>query len=168
MPRLKNPKHEKLAQVYVKEVLKDPQITKGEIYHKVYRNVKESSANSQGSLVLKKPEIQLRIQEIIASKNTPEDISADIAELRKATKQVFDPEGNIVEIRDNQTRLGAVQTVLKTMNAFQDQTINDNRTVNFNLNTNSSESNGFLSSLSNAMDKLAGLNDKLAIERTNQ
>lgn len=162
MPRLKNPKHEKLAQTYVKEVTKDPQVTQAEVYQRVYRNVLPKSASSQGSITLNKPNIQLRIQEIIAQRNTPEDISSDLAALRYANKQVFDPEGNIIEIRDNQTRLGAVQTVLKTMNAFTEEK-QDNRTINqFTITQNV----GFLDGLSRAIDKLAGLNEKLSIEQT--
>lgn len=165
MPRLKNANHEKLARLYAKEAIETGgKVVKTKIYRKVYKEANYNSARSIASTVLAKPDIQLRISEIIAQKNSPEDLSADLANLRQANKQVFDPEGNLVEIRDNQTRISAVQTAIKVIGGLNEPHT-ENKTINFNLMTqgNGSSSNGILDSLLNAVNKLSGLNDKLGI-----
>lgn len=159
MPRLKNPNREKFAQVYAKELINNDsngKVSATKVYAKVYKAPLNSAASS-GSNMLKNPNVQTRIQEIIAAKNSAEDISEDLAKLRKANKEVFDPLGRVVEVVDNATRLGAVQTCLKVANAFSDQPVQDNRQVNFNLKVET----GFLEGLSQTIEKLAGLNEIL-------
>lgn len=167
MPRLKNPNHEKLAREYVRELNDKGKVVNGPLYSKVYRNASLKSATAQGSMLLRKPDIKQRIQEIIDIHNSDHDLSLDLKELRQATKQVFDPEGNLIEIKDNTTRLGAVQTVLKTKQAFNDSPSQDNRSITFNIGNkdNAEISNRYLDSLSNAVNRLIDLNSKLNTEQ---
>lgn len=166
MPRLRNAKHEKLAQTYVKEKTKDPETTQAEVYSKVYRNASPISARSYGSVLLNNPQIAGRIQEIINQHNSDEDCSKDLAELRKATKQVFDPEGNLVEVKDNVARANALQMAFKAKQAFQESvTTIDNRQITFNQGQTKEESGMYLDSLSNAIERLTQLNNKLNTEQ---
>lgn len=164
MPRLKNPNHEKLAQTFAKESLQATgKVIKTRVYQKVYKDASYDSARAEGPRLLATPAIQARIQEIIASKNHPEDIAEDLSNLRKATKEHVTPTGQIIEVKDNSTRLGAVQTCLKVMGGFSDQPPQDNRQIIFNLKAEE----GFLQALSQTIEKLGVLNEKLGQEPKN-
>lgn len=158
MPPLKNPNHEKLARAYAHESMTNSgKVVKTKVYQKVYKESTYNSARASASQMLSRPIIQARIQEIIGKNNTPDQISENLADLRVATRQVFDPEGNLVEVKDNNTRLGAVQTCLKVMGAFQEQPVQDNRQITFNIG----QDTAFFDRLSNTIEKLSGLNERL-------
>lgn len=186
MPRLKNANHEKVARIYAEESLQSGgKVVKTNVYQRVYKGSSYDSARTSAPQLFAKPAVQARIQEIISKRNSEDDISEDLALLRRATKDHVTNTGAIIEVRDNTTRLGAVQTVLKVMGAFQPEAIpQDNRQVIFNLNgqdsnqssnTSPQSSNGsassnndgalgFLGSLSNIVEKLGDLNRQLGID----
>lgn len=183
MPPLKNPNHEKLARAYAKEALQNGgKVVKTRVYQKVYKEASYDSARSTASQALARPLIKERIQEIIARHNPADDVARDLADLRHARKEVFDPKGAIVEVVDNPTRLGAVQTCLKVAEAFQSDrgALQDNRTVNFNIlgaignaqdqgigndqgpnNPSFEQKRGLFDVLSQTVDKLAALTASL-------
>lgn len=173
MPRLHNANHEKMAQAYAKEAIKsEGKVNNTKIYQKVYKGVTPLTARSEASVVLARPSVAQRINEIIALKNRPEEISEDLANLRQANKEVFAPNGQIVEVRDNATRLGAVQTCLRVAGAFGQDVQQDNRQITFNLgspnnidNKGSNDNLGGLGLLTQAVDKLASLTNKLRLDR---
>lgn len=180
MPRLRNPNHEKLAKEYVKEAIaNNGKVIKTQVYHAVYKNATRESARSTAPGALANPLVKARIDELIAFRNPPEAISADLAELRQATKDHVTATGQIIEIRDNTTRLGAIQTVLKVTGAYNDQPVVDQRSVTFNIegsqnspdvsntasgdkvNSLNGEKGGVFNSLSHIIEKLGALTDRL-------
>lgn len=136
MPRLKNPNHEKMAREYARQALKNEgRVVKADVYQTVYREASYNTARTEAPQLLAKPNVQARIQEIISLKNPAEEISIDLMNLRKANKEIVDKEGNIHEVKDNATRLGAVNTCVKVLGGFgNDGSTIDARSVHFNMN----------------------------------
>jgi hypothetical protein len=128
LPRLKNPNHEKFAQAVSKKIANpEERFIAVQEYKKVYPNSSYSAAKSSATHLLSNPNLQSRIKEIILSKNSPKEISEDLAELRKANKEIVTKDGSLVEVRDNTTRLGAINTILRAVDVFGgDSTINNN------------------------------------------
>lgn len=157
MPRLKNPNHEKFAQVAVKELINNEgKFIATKAYKTVYKDAQPNSAATAGPRLLQNVEVQSRIQEIVLSKNSPDEISADLAVLRRANKEIFDPKGNIVEVIDNSTRLGAVNTVLKVIGAFNDPDGGDKH-VHFHM------SNEAVDRLKQACDAMQAITQRLQL-----
>lgn len=180
MPRLQNANHEKLAKEYVKEAIaNNGNVVKTDVYQKVYKNATRDSARSTAGQILAKPDVKARIDELIAHRNPPEQIGMDLEALRHATKTVFAPDGSMVDIKDNPTRLGAVQTVIKVLGGYNDQPVVDQRSVTFNIegsqnspdvsntasgdkvNSLNGEKGGVFNSLSHIIEKLGALTDRL-------
>ena len=153
MPKLKNLKHEAVAEKYAKAILSDTETpVKGKIYAEVYGAVTEDSAYSAGARLFGKVDLKSRISEILASSGIPlERLIKKYDQLSEANKDVVS-DGKVFEVRDNSTQLECLKLGLKMYGAIQEgATVNDNRSINFNITPESAER---LSAIVNEMKAL--------------
>jgi len=134
MPRLKNGNHEKLARVIAKELISNEgQVNQTLAYQKVYQHASYNSARATAPVVLAIPCVKERIQDLVLAHNPPEEISKDLANLRRADKEILNSDGEIIEVRDNPTRLGAVALCLKVSGIGNGELNINNNTLNINI-----------------------------------
>lgn len=134
MPRLQHASHEAFAKEYASELSNGKPAIGRKIYKKVFANTSNVSADASASRLLSSVKVQDRIQEIIGLKNPPEKISDKLAELIDAKKQSVGQDGQIIELKDNSTQLGAINTWCKIMGVNgQEGSVTDARSVHFNI-----------------------------------
>jgi hypothetical protein len=127
---LKNPRHEAVAQLKAKAYL-DPvnALSDYKIVQEVY-GYSPKVAGSSAHAIMENSGIPERVQDIVAAHNPPEEISRDIAALRRAKKDHVTSRGKVIEIRDNATRLGAVTLCAKALGMLNDAPAIDARSIN--------------------------------------
>lgn len=127
MPKLKNPKHELLANNIVKENYNHTQA-----YLKTYPNSAYDSARSSVAGLLAKNNIKNRVEEIAGKKGLTADYLIEkLYDETKATKPLI-YDGKREEIEDHPTRMDAIKTGLKIYGIGEKSEV-DNSTSVFNL-----------------------------------
>ena len=123
-----------------------------EEYQAVYECNSRPAAQVNASQILNNPIAQSYLATILLRDCTPEDLSSKLVGLTEAEKDHVLPTGSIIAIRDNNTRLSAIQTILKVTGALRDGDTNiDARSINFNITGEDAKA---IAELADRLDKL--------------
>jgi hypothetical protein len=134
---LKNPRHEKLAQAYARQLATQSadMVTKSAVYSEVFPRATPAAARSGATrLLTNNNEVQDRARQLVLRFNPIERVSADLQRLRRFKRHVLDKDGKLIaKTPDGQVQLSAVQTCLKIHGVLSDAPQVDARSVSFNI-----------------------------------
>lgn len=139
---LKNPRHEKLARVYARELsTKSPEnISKRAMYAEVYPNSSLEAAASSATRLLNNEKLVSRAKELVLEMNPIEIVGKDLARMRRFRRHVVDKDGNVIaKVPDGGVQMEAVKTCLKIHGVLSDAAQIDARSVSFALTPDTSD-----------------------------
>lgn len=159
MPRLKNSRHEQVAQMKAKSYLQENPPSDIEIVKKAYGYTYDV-AHGNASRIIANDSIAQRTTELLTEAIPANQLAKMGKELSRFRKYITNKDGKVIaKIPDGNIRLETWKTLLKMHGVLKDGVSIDNRKVSINMGKEDIER---LSECVNSMQKLA---DQLQLKR---
>ena len=148
MPPLKNIRHEKFARAVVKH-----NGNQTEAYKEISPNIDYDSAKVRASQTLTKANVRERVLEILNSQQRTSlpNVIEQVAQDTDCMKEVLDAKGNVVELRDNQTRIRAKELLLNLHGALERKEQAEQERITINISTTDA---GTLQALASTLENM--------------